>query len=124
MSRFIIIVAAVAAVWAGCKSGGAGIPAEFVGTWKTASGVVLTLRDDGTASLIQSIDHKHADYESLCIKVGPDTIASIPAHFSGSNALEISQPLLYGRTYRIDRSPYEEKGRTEMVLNGVTFSKQ
>jgi hypothetical protein len=45
-------------------------------------------------------------------------------HFPSARVLEVVDPHNYAKEYEIGQAPHEVGGRTEMILNGVTFTKQ
>ncbi len=96
----------------------------FVGQWETSSGFTLEISANGTATLIQYVDQLNPDYERLCIKVGPKTIEGLSVTFTGSERIDVVKPGLYGRTYQIDKAPYQDGDSLKMVLNGVTLIKR
>lgn len=96
----------------------------YVGTWKSESGFVITIRPEGLADLRQLVSRSHPDYERLSIKVAPQDIRGMQVHFPSARALEVIDPLNYAKEYEIGQAPQEVGGKTVMILNGVTFTKQ
>lgn len=98
--------------------------AGFVGEWTIGSAFRLNINANGTARLFQLIDPASPDYDKLCIKVGPRIIEGMQVKFLVGDVLELAKPTLYGRTYKIDRPPYQDGDSVKMVLNGVVLVKQ
>ena len=93
---------------------------EFVGRWRSASGFELQISADGRARII----HNHLGSMNLRIEVAPDQIEGATVQFIGDTILEVGKPSYYGKTYRIDRSPYRDSTGYAMALNGMLLSKQ
>jgi hypothetical protein len=110
----------------GFFGGPAPIPQEnqaFVGVWRSESGFQLEIKAEGTADIRQIANRKEPDCKTLNIGVAPQGVEGMRVKFTGKDNLEVVTPGLYGKVYHIDRTPFVEKGLTEMVLNGVTFVK-
>jgi hypothetical protein len=103
------------------------IPAEkmqFVGTWSTRSGFVLTIMPEGTAKMVQNVSDTGFEFENLNIKVGPSYITDLRVRFRGDTGITVSRPGYYAREYRIDKSPYADSGNYKIVLNGAVLVKK
>ena len=91
---------------------------SFIGTWKTDSGLVLTIRADGRAVLDPRTKKGSQDYERLCLHQGFLQIDSFNVAFYGDTMLQLARPAYYARQYHIDRNPYTDSTKTIMILNG------
>lgn len=103
------------------------IPADkmqFVGSWRTPSGFVLTIKPDGTAHMDQNTSDRGFEFENLNIKVAPSDITSLKVRFRGDTGITVTRPGYYAREYRIDKSPYPDSGNVKMVLNGAVLVKE
>lgn len=96
----------------------------YVGTWKSQSGFTITIRPEGRADLHQLAAGSHPDHERLNIKVAAQDIKGMQVKLPSAGVLQLVDPLNYAKEYEIGQAPHEVGGRTEMILNGVTFTKQ
>lgn len=97
---------------------------EFVGKWQSNSGFIIEIKNEGLVDLSNNLTKTDADYEKLCIKVGPSFIKDIFVNFKEDNILQVIKPLVYAKEYKIDQAPYQENNKVMIVLNGVILIKQ
>jgi hypothetical protein len=116
-------------LWMSCEAfrGATPIPHDkeaFIGKWESKSGFTIDIKASGVADISHNLSQADADYERLCIKVGPHVIKEIFVKFERENTLVVSKPMVYSKVYKVEQQPYEEDNQWKMVLNGVTFVKQ
>ena len=102
------------------------IPKEkmsYVGTWRSDSGIVITIMENGTASLKQNISHEILDFKNLGIAAGPNFINDLQVKFKDDKNLSIVKPHYYGKAYSVGIQPYMENGQYKMLLNGMPLIK-
>ena len=92
---------------------------DYVGVWRSASGFVLRIGANGVAALQQIPDADAPEALRLNVRVAPPVVHDLRVEFQGDSALLLITPLLYARSYHVDRPPWREGDTVAMVLNGV-----
>ena len=102
------------------------IPQEkksYIGTWRSDSGIVIIINEDGTGSLKQNISHDTKDFKSLGIAVAPAFINDLLVKFEGEKKMSLSRQFYYAKEYIVGVTPYSENGQYKMILNEVGLIK-
>ena len=102
------------------------IPKEkqaYIGTWRSDSGIVIIINENGTGSLKQNIIHENKDYKNLGIAVAPDFINDLKVSFKDEKKLSLSKQFYYAKEYNVGIEPYSENGQYKMLLNGISLIK-
>jgi hypothetical protein len=94
---------------------------SFVGTWRSDSGIVIIINENGTGSLKQNISHGIKDYKNLGIAVAPDFVNDLQIKFKDDKNFSISKQFYFSKEYIIGIQPYSESGQYKMMLNGITL---
>ncbi|MFA6064329.1 MAG: hypothetical protein WCW44_01535 [archaeon] len=82
---------------------------EYAGVWASSDGQYLTIHEDGSGSY-----DGYSGIASLKVSGGQVVIAD------GNLSIEF---VGIGKKFRIDKSPYDDTGKTKMILDGVNFVK-